>query len=157
MTTTKKPETTTNRSEKLKRYNWGTCFDTANDLMIHTFSDRIKVITNLRSGDIKVFRDDEVVNEVNNPSASAYEEFLLQVAKNAEELGQFGPKSADGWFAMCEKWPDEGRPVNGRYDAYPWEPKTLWRKGYAFYSNFECDAEFRVDTPDSWKYVYEEF
>jgi hypothetical protein len=142
--------------DKLKKFTWTTVFDTTNGLMIHAFSDRIKVITNLQNCDIKVFRDDEVVKEVNNPSVPAYEEFLLQVAKNAEELGQFGPKSADGWFATCEKWPDEGRPVNGRYDAYPYEVKTLWRKGHDFYSHFECDVEFRVNTPDSWKYVYDE-
>lgn len=152
-TTTNKPDATTNKPEK---YNWTTVFDTANSLMVHTFSDRIKVITNLKNGDVKVFRDDEIVNEVNNPSVTAYEEFLLQVAKNAEELGRFGPKSTDGWFATCEKWPDEGAAVIGRYNAYPWEPKTLWRKGHSFYSHFECDVEFKADIPDAWKYVYSE-
>lgn len=94
MTAMNKPETTTSKLEKLRKYSWTTVFDTANDLMIHTFSDRIKVIANL-NGDVKVFRDDEIVNEVNNPSIPAYEEFLLQVARNAEELGQFDPERAD--------------------------------------------------------------
>lgn len=99
MTTTNKPGTSASIRESPKRYSWATVFDTANDLMIHTFSDRMKVITNIKSGEVKVFRDDEIVNEVNNLHVpTAYEEFLLQIAKNAEEIGQFGPKVCNDKF-----------------------------------------------------------
>lgn len=158
MTTTNKPGTSASIQESPKKYSWATVFDTANDLMIHTFSDRMKVITNIKSGEVKVFRDDEIVNEVNNLHVpTAYEEFLLQIAKTAEELEQFGPKTADGWFCIFDKWPEEGRPVNGRYDACPWEPRILWRHGMEFYSNCECDIEFKEKVPDSWRYVYDKF
>lgn len=158
MTTTNKPDRATSKLEALKKYSWTTVFDTASDLMIHTFSDRMKVITNIKSGEVKVFRDDEIVNETNDLLIpTVYEEFLLRIAKNAEELGQFGPKSSNGWFCIFDKWPEEGRPINGRYDACPWEPKILWRRGMEFYSNCECDVEFKENVPDSWKYVYDEF
>ena len=57
------------------------------------------------------------------------------------------------WYFMGEIIPKEGKAIIGRYDACPWELKLLWRKGNSFYTNFEYDVEFKVSSPDSWKYV----
>lgn len=71
------------------KYNWDTEFDTANNLMIHTFSDRIKVVTNLTTGEIKTFRDGEVIDRRNDMSISDYEKFLIAIAKDANKLNGF--------------------------------------------------------------------
>ena len=49
-------------------YNWSTVFDTANNLMIHTFSERVEVTSNIKTGEIKVIKDGSVVQNLSNPA-----------------------------------------------------------------------------------------
>lgn len=70
-------------------YNWSTVFDTANNLMIHTFSERVEVTSNIKTGEIKVIKDGSVVQNLFNPAIAAYESFLLNVAKDAQKLESF--------------------------------------------------------------------
>ena len=57
--------------------------------MIHTFSDRIKVVSNIETGLSKILRDGNVINSVNNPAITEYEKFLKQVAEDANKLKEF--------------------------------------------------------------------
>lgn len=70
-------------------YNWSTVFDTANNLMIHTFSERVEVTSNIKTGEIKVIKDGSVVQNLSNPAIASYESFLLNVAKDAQKLESF--------------------------------------------------------------------
>lgn len=72
-----------------KGYNWETEFITADNLMIHTFSERVKVVTNIKNGTIKVFKDDQVIIERSDMQMSEYEKFLLRIAEDTETLKQF--------------------------------------------------------------------
>lgn len=69
-----------------KKLSWETTFETSNDLMIHTFSDRVKVVSNIKTGIVKVFRDGDVITTVENPAISEYEKFLSKVAIDAHTL-----------------------------------------------------------------------
>lgn len=70
--------------------SWETTFDTADDLMIHTFSDRIKVVSNIKTGLVKVLKDGNLINSVNNSAIiTEYEKFLKQVAEDANKLKEF--------------------------------------------------------------------
>lgn len=71
------------------KYNWETEFRTADDLMVHTFSDRVQVVTNIKTGEIKTLRDDEVIDRRNDMPISDYERFLLGIAKDANKLKDF--------------------------------------------------------------------
>ena len=71
------------------KYYWETEFDTAKDLMIHTFSDRIKVVTNLKTGEVKTLRDGEVIDRLQDMPISDYEKFLLRIAADADKLKEF--------------------------------------------------------------------
>ena len=75
--------------EKLNNYSWTTEFKTAENLMIHTRSDRVKAVTNIHTGTIKVFRDDTLITENTIPAIAEYEKFLLGVAKDANTLKNF--------------------------------------------------------------------
>lgn len=72
-------------------YNWNTEFDTANNLMIHTFSDRVKVVANLNTGETKTFRDGEVIDRRTDMPISDYERFLITIAKDTDKLKGFIP------------------------------------------------------------------
>lgn len=71
------------------KYYWETEFDTAKDLMIHTFSDRIKVVTNIKTGEVKTLRDGEVIDRLQDMPISDYEKFLLRIAVDADKLKEF--------------------------------------------------------------------
>lgn len=71
------------------KYYWETEFDTAKDLMIHTFSDRIKVVTNIKTGEVKTLRDGEVIDRLQDISISDYEKFLMRIAVDAGKLKEF--------------------------------------------------------------------
>lgn len=71
------------------KYYWETEFDTAKDLMIHTFSDRIKVVTNIKTGEVKTLRDGEVIDRLQDMPISDYEKFLLRIAADADKLKEF--------------------------------------------------------------------
>lgn len=72
-----------------KVFSWETTFNTVDSLMIHTFSDRVKVVSNIKTGLVKVLKDGEVINSVNNPAVTEYERFLEQVAEDAGKLNEF--------------------------------------------------------------------
>lgn len=69
--------------------SWETTFSTAENLMIHTFSDRVKVVSNIKTGSVKVLKDGEVINSVNNPTLTEYGNFLKQIAEDANKLNEF--------------------------------------------------------------------
>lgn len=71
------------------KYNWETEFDTAKDLMIHTFSERIKVVANIKTGEVKTLRDGEVIDRLQDMPISDYEKFLLRIAVDADKLKEF--------------------------------------------------------------------
>lgn len=70
-------------------FSWETTFNTAENLMIHTFSDRVKVVSNIKTGLVRVLKDGEVINSVNNPAITEYEKFLKQIAEDANKLSEF--------------------------------------------------------------------
>lgn len=57
--------------------------------MIHTFSDRVKVVTNIQTGEAKTFRDNEEIDRRSDMPISEYERFLLMIAKDATTLQGF--------------------------------------------------------------------
>lgn len=67
-------------------YSWETTFETAKDLMIHTMNDRVCVVTNIKTGLVKVLRDGVEIEAFEDPAIVEYEKFLLRIAKNAHEL-----------------------------------------------------------------------
>lgn len=67
-------------------------FITAENLMIHTFSDRIQVATNIKTGEIKTLRDGEIISRRDDIPALEYEGFLISVAQDAAKLQQFSKK-----------------------------------------------------------------
>lgn len=69
--------------------SWETTFNTSENLMIHTFSDRVKVISNIETGIVKVLKDGVVINTTENPAIMEYEKFLLKVAEDADRLAGF--------------------------------------------------------------------
>lgn len=69
--------------------SWETTFKTAENLMVHTFSERVKVVSNIKTGLVKVLKDGEVINSVNNTAITEYERFLKQVAEDANKLKEF--------------------------------------------------------------------
>jgi len=71
------------------KLKWETEFITAENLMIHTFSDRVKVATNIKTGEIKTLRDGEVISNRNDMLISEYEKFLITVAQDATTLQSF--------------------------------------------------------------------
>lgn len=72
-----------------KKYSWKTTFETADNLMIHTFTDRVKVVSNIKTGSVKVLKDGEVINTVENTAITEYERFLLKIAEDADKLKSF--------------------------------------------------------------------
>lgn len=72
-----------------ENFSWETTFNTAENLMVHTFSERVKVVSNIKTGLVKVLKDGEVINSVNNPAITEYERFLKQVAEDANKLKEF--------------------------------------------------------------------
>lgn len=75
--------------ENLKNYFWTTEFRTSENLMIHTFTDRIKVVSNIKTGSVKVLKDGEVIRITENPAIADYEKLLSQVAEDANQLERF--------------------------------------------------------------------
>lgn len=71
-------------------YIWETEFITSDNLMIHTFSNRVKVATNIKTLEIKILRDGKTINSRNDiTDIKEYTEFLLQTASEAEQLKMF--------------------------------------------------------------------
>lgn len=72
-----------------ENYNWQTEFITASNQMIHTFSSRVKVVTNLNDGTVKVLKDGSVIRSLEGRFVSDYEKLLLEVAGDAKKLNSF--------------------------------------------------------------------
>jgi len=72
-----------------KKLTWNTDFITSDDLMIHTFSDRVIVSSNIKTGETRTLKDGEVICIRNDLRISKYEEFLITVAEDAATLKNF--------------------------------------------------------------------
>ena len=50
--------------------------------------------------------------------------------------------------------PMEGVPLLGYNKRYscPWE--VMYRRGDKYYTNMECDVEYKTSPPDEYEYVY---
>lgn len=72
-----------------ENYNWETNFNTAANQMVHTFSGRVKVVTSLREGTVKVLKDGETIRTLEGMYVSDYEKLLLEVAQDAQTLKSF--------------------------------------------------------------------
>lgn len=64
--------------------SWETEHNTSKGLMVHTFSDRVKVVTDIRSGTVKVYKDGIIANlfSAKGWSVSDYAKFLSGIAAN---------------------------------------------------------------------------
>ena len=77
----------------MKRYNWDTRFETADNLMIHTMpGGRVEVIANLKTGVVEVKQDGKVMETHEGFYLSEYTEFLQGVADKAAKLGTVNNK-----------------------------------------------------------------
>lgn len=74
----------------MENYNWNTNFDTANNLMIHSFGANIKVVTNMKTKEVKVYKNGDVTRILDcEMSCTTYSNFLLSVSKDAQKLEEF--------------------------------------------------------------------
>lgn len=71
-----------------EEYNWETWFITHQDLMCHRFTQRVEVRTNIKTGLISIFNDDEEINKIDGSEMlmSEYEQLLVRTAKEAAML-----------------------------------------------------------------------
>ena len=71
-----------------EEYNWETWFITHQDLMCHRFTTRVEVRTNIKTGLISIFNDDEEINKIDGSEMlmSEYEQLLVRTAKEAAML-----------------------------------------------------------------------
>lgn len=83
-----------------KKYNWDTKFETAKSLMVHTFSDRVKVVANLKKSEVLVMVDGHTVNTYYNMPVKEYEYFLLGVEEYANQLKRRGQFKAVAVFII---------------------------------------------------------
>lgn len=72
-------------------FNWDTEFNTAEFLMIHTFSQRVKVVTNLKENTISYLKDGELIDrfDCSETTLTEYEKYLMGIAKCAIMLKEF--------------------------------------------------------------------
>jgi hypothetical protein len=76
---------------KAKKYTWETSFQTADETMTHTFSDRVTVILDFKFGIVTILRDGEKIERFSvadekEMSTEAYGRFLVKIAESAEQL-----------------------------------------------------------------------
>ena len=71
------------------KFTWETEFNTESGFMIHTFSERVAVVTSIKTGRTKTLRDNESIDSRNDMPISEYEEYLMSVAKDAAKLKDF--------------------------------------------------------------------
>jgi hypothetical protein len=62
--------------------NWETEHDTANGLMTHTFTGSVKVVTSIKTGRVKVYKHDILVNafDASGWKLNDYTQFLAGLA-----------------------------------------------------------------------------
>ncbi len=72
----------------VSEYKWETRFETAQDLMIHTFTPRVTVVTNIKTGLIKVVKDGITIDRIDGSGMpmEQYEQFLLRTQTEANQL-----------------------------------------------------------------------
>ena len=68
------------------QYTWDTVFDTANDLMIHHFKNDVKVMTNIKTGNIKVLNGLAIVDSRENITLTEYSDFLMRIAEATDSI-----------------------------------------------------------------------
>lgn len=71
-------------------HNWTTQFETAKSLMVHTFTSRVQVKSSLKSGEVQVIVDGNIVNTYHSMPIKEYESLLLGVEDYAAQLQQNG-------------------------------------------------------------------
>jgi hypothetical protein len=69
--------------------SWTTDFDTCQNIMTHTFTDRIKVIADLNTGIVKFFKDGVMYNKIESIMLVKYESILLETALDSRKLETF--------------------------------------------------------------------
>ena len=67
-------------------YSWDTQFDTANNTMTHTFSERVQVVSYIKTGVVAMLVDGNTKCERNGFKVDTYEEWLLDVERYAYQL-----------------------------------------------------------------------
>lgn len=74
--------------QKQDRYNWDTWYDTENGIMCHKFSERVDIRSNIKTGLIRIFKDDTEVNCIDGAGMllEEYERLLVRTAKEARQL-----------------------------------------------------------------------
>ena len=73
-----------------EKYTWTTEFDTANNLMIQTFSNHIILTVNIKTNKVVLTKDGEVVNNFHfekEYTIGRYHQFIINVAIGAEQNG----------------------------------------------------------------------
>lgn len=76
--------------EQNDKVSWTTTYDTKNNLMVHSFICNIQVVTNLKTKEVKVFKDEHVIRNLDcDMTCKAYINFLRSVAEDANRLVSF--------------------------------------------------------------------
>lgn len=75
-----------NMAKKEPTYNWDTQFDTAKNLMTHTFSNRVQAVANIKNGEVLVKVDGNTVNAYYGMPVKEYEALLLGMEQYAYKL-----------------------------------------------------------------------
>lgn len=72
-------------------FNWKTEFNTSELLMIHTFSERVKVVTDLKNQTISYLKDGDLIDKFDcaEITLEEYENYLIEIAKCAETIKSF--------------------------------------------------------------------
>lgn len=66
------------------KYSWDTQFN--NNIMTHTFTSRVQVVSDLKKAEITMLVDGKIVSIYYNMPVKEYEELLLSVEEYAQEL-----------------------------------------------------------------------
>ena len=83
---------------KQPKYSWETQFETADNIMRHTFTERVQVASNIKTGEVLVLVDGNIINTYWSLPAREYEALLLACEEYAYEL-----KRKDQFKAMLAK------------------------------------------------------
>lgn len=75
-----------NMATKRPTYSWDTQFDTANNTMTHTFSERVQAVANIKNGEVLVKVDGNTVNAYHSMPVKEYEALLLGMEQYAYKL-----------------------------------------------------------------------
>lgn len=71
-------------------YKWDTQFETAQNLMIHTFENGVIITSNIKTGEIKAERDNRVIDRrYQDMPIGAYTDYLITAMLNPVELSHF--------------------------------------------------------------------